>query len=193
MSKTRPMVALTALTWLALGVGAKGDITYNIVDYASISTPFTVSGTITTNGAIGTTLPASDIVSWNITITQGSNTILSLTTADSIVTGPYDASTEQITVASFNTIPSLSDELVFSTPNGSGINWSAHDPSTMEYLAVSFPFLLFDGFQALSNPVATSSAVPEPSTRVLAGCGIGGVIAYVLVRKRRERRREAVA
>jgi hypothetical protein len=43
MITTRRMAALTALTCLALGGGAKGDITYNIVDYPSITNPYTVS------------------------------------------------------------------------------------------------------------------------------------------------------
>ena len=83
MNTTRRVVALTALIWLAHGVGAKGGLTYDIVDYPSISTPYTVSGTITTNGDTGTLLPSSDIVSWDITIFRGASIIASITTVNS--------------------------------------------------------------------------------------------------------------
>jgi hypothetical protein len=45
-------------------------ITYNVVNYPIPEDGFTITGTITTNGATGTALPAADITSWNITATQ---------------------------------------------------------------------------------------------------------------------------
>lgn len=67
-----------ALVALGLVAGAAeraraGSITYHIIDYPSLQNGYTLSGTITTDGAIGT-LARSDITAWSYTATNGTDT-----------------------------------------------------------------------------------------------------------------------
>jgi PEP-CTERM motif len=191
MNTTRRMVALTALTWLALGGGARGgDLTYNVVDYATITAPYTVSGTITTNGDLGASLPTSDIIAWDITVTNGSTVLFDLTQNNSaVVLAPFGATETELKVGTVNSAIELKDntgdEILWADAGSANSIYRGETPTSTLWLG-SLPS---DG----SSPVATISTVPEPSSVVLAGIGIGGVIACVLVRKRREQRREAVA
>jgi len=54
--------------------GLADNITYNLVDYPLLQDGWSLSGQITTDGVLGTLL-AADIVSWNWTISQGSQAI----------------------------------------------------------------------------------------------------------------------
>jgi hypothetical protein len=63
-------IAGLVLTFGILSEASAGSITYNIVDMPADQNGFTVSGTITTDGAIGN-LANSDITSWSVTISQG--------------------------------------------------------------------------------------------------------------------------
>ncbi len=70
------------------GLGAPAakasNITYRIVDNPAVQNGYTLSGSITTNGQIGT-LASQDILSWNWTVTNGINTY----TADSSQVGSF--------------------------------------------------------------------------------------------------------
>ena len=63
---------------------ARADLIYTINAYPDVTSPYTVSGTITTNGATGTSLPGSDIIAWDITISQASSTIVEITPTNSV-------------------------------------------------------------------------------------------------------------
>ena len=62
-STALPLLILVAISLIPTEVGADS-ITYNVVNYPALQNGYTVSGTITTNGAIGTALPSTDIMSW---------------------------------------------------------------------------------------------------------------------------------
>ena len=59
-----PLLILAAISQTPPEVGA-ASITYDVVNYPTLQNGYTVSGTITTNGATGTSLPGSDITSWD--------------------------------------------------------------------------------------------------------------------------------
>jgi hypothetical protein len=97
-------VRITAITLLLLaGIaliateGIAASITYSIVPYPTITNPYTVTGTITTNGATGTNLPGADITSWDITITSPTTSI-TMTPTNSINNPPnlFDATTTEL-------------------------------------------------------------------------------------------------
>ncbi len=65
----------TAVAVFASAFTARADIVYTVNDTVASGT---VSGTITTNGAIGT-LATADIIDWNLLLNNGFGTILNLT------------------------------------------------------------------------------------------------------------------
>jgi hypothetical protein len=169
-----------------------GSITYNIVAYPTITSPYSVSGTITTNGATGTALDGTDITGWDITVTQGTTPIFELTPTNSDnITSIFDATATTITV------PTTSGQSIqFATtdiPSSQDINWLRNDDNTITYLGTDVSILPFG--QSIWNgllptnqsPVATATAIPEPSTGVLVGIGAVHALPYVQHRKRQSR------
>ncbi len=84
-------------------IGNAGTITYSIQNYPADQNGATLSGTITTDGAIGN-LASSDILSWSWTITPAGGTPVTVTSS---VAGLYNkldgsvvASPIEITIAS---------------------------------------------------------------------------------------------
>jgi hypothetical protein len=63
-------IAVLVLTFGICCEASAGSIAYNLVDMPADQNGFTVSGTITTDGAIGN-LANSDITTWSVTISQG--------------------------------------------------------------------------------------------------------------------------
>jgi PEP-CTERM motif len=206
MNTTRRVVALTALIWLAHGVGARGGTTYNIANYPADQNGNTVSGSITTDGVIGTLAP-SDILSWTVTInsttfTSGdsgadmalSPTDLNATSTAITLASPLGLQSSFLALAAIPTGGGRTDEIAWTRGfdffgedltkyvgrlNGRA-RWATPDPA----MGGTDPWVI-----AAISP----SAVPEPTSLLLAAFGIGGVIACVLVRERREQRREALA
>jgi hypothetical protein len=65
--------AIVALLLVAaIGQASAGPITYDLVNYPAYQNGYTLSGSITTDGATGT-LAASDITAWSVTISLGSS------------------------------------------------------------------------------------------------------------------------
>jgi len=163
-------------------------VTYYIQDYPSEQTnglnTYHVSGTITTDGTIGT-LTASDIQSWAVTF-DNTYTIQSTDPGNqTLTTGPVQASLVDITVGS-------GGYLGLFTTNG-GLEWNnlanhqtpysgRYDPANISW--ESTPSSLGGN---TGDPwviaVAQSTAVPEPSifamSVLVCVCGI----AYGLARK----------
>ena len=76
MTKKKVLFPLAAAALLAVcGASAlqAGAVVYNIVNYPGLENGWTVSGTITTDGTIGT-LSASDITAWSWSLTDGATT-----------------------------------------------------------------------------------------------------------------------
>src|SRR5262249_54250211 len=94
-----PLLILAGMVMTPTDVVA-GSITYNVVNYPTLQDGFTVSGTITTNGAIGTLLSGTDITSWDITIAKGDMLVEKFDPSDSSNTSTnFDATPYAITVS----------------------------------------------------------------------------------------------
>lgn len=66
----RRFIAAFVFTMGIVGQASAGSITYDLVNYPDVQDGNTLSGTITTDGAIGN-LQMSDITAWSVTISQG--------------------------------------------------------------------------------------------------------------------------
>jgi hypothetical protein len=85
MNRTTLFAALSLAIAIGIAPASNGaSIVYNVVDYPALQNGYTVSGTITTNGSIGTHLPAMDITAWNITVSKMGVTQFTVTSANSI-------------------------------------------------------------------------------------------------------------
>jgi hypothetical protein len=189
MNRTLLFAALGFVATVGLNSARGGSIIYNVVNYPALQNGYTVSGTITTNGATGTQLPSTDITSWNITITNGTNSA-AITSSNTTNFGQsFDATPVVISVASlhdaisFQTTTTPTNTLIWANLNTGAGEYSSEINSNIAWLLVG-PF-------EPSNPVAQT--VPEPSSAVLALIGAGTVVACGLVRQCRAKRRQTAA
>jgi hypothetical protein len=173
-----------------------GQITYNIQDYPADQVDGSgvthhVSGTITTDGTIGT-LTVSDILSWVVTF-DGTDTYRS---TDPLALPPrvsgLEASSVNLTVPSGEYF-----DMLTSSPLGANQLAWYNNVSYNVYQANFYNVLLWYDRPSPSslggNPyviaVAQSTAVPEPSSLAIAGLASVCGIAYGLARKRRAQRK----
>jgi hypothetical protein len=179
-----PLLILAGMALTPTEVSA-ASITYNIVNYPTLQNGFTVSGTITTNGATGTLLPARDITSWDITISG--ITGITFTPEDSVnFSSSFDATPTTLDVAT------LSDKISFQSLSGAGISWDHAALQSVNYQAqLQLAVLWSANLPSTDSPIAT---VPEPSSAVLASIGaVAAFLAYGWSRHRRAQRRQAAA
>ena len=173
----------------------RADLIYNIQNYPSDQSGHTLSGTITTDGTIGT-LTSGNIVSWVVTL-DGTESFRS--TDSGAITGveSLDATSTNLTLSNSNFASvlnlgvsisnveadevfwrnsSLSSQLLYLAKYNSAQIWSTTTPS----LGGSEPWLI---------AVAQSSTVPEPSSLPIAGsaiiCGIGVCVRRMRIRHRK--------
>jgi hypothetical protein len=165
--------------------------TYNIQNYPALQNGWTLSGTITTDGAIGF-IQASDITSWAWTVTSGGDTFtFKSTDPQAGLLLPSD------------TLRANSEDLLLTLPSGFEFLTEAAElayvsrgtPLTITSAAVLLP-LPFDvlwnteistppGLDAWAIASRSTSAVPEPCTLYLLGFGAAFGSLYVVGRKRR--------
>jgi len=174
---------------------AGGNITYLLKNYPGDQNGNTISGSITTDGVIGT-LTASDIKSWSIKIDSTTfsssdpdahTTVALLEATPTTLTLPQQTPTSCIPevillIAKPHSQPPQMAEWnqVTNTPLYSGVSAGALDWNTFQpSIGGTGPWLI--------------ASVPEPTAAVLMGIGLGSVIACVLVRKRRAQRRQGAA
>jgi hypothetical protein len=181
-----PLLILAATSLTPREVGA-ASITYDVVNFPDLQNGYTVTGTITTNGATGT-IPPSDITSWDITITQGNNTIEEFTTTNTTAAGFFFATPTSIA------IPFDFGGMVFQNANETNrIGWLNDVHSLSSYSATVNSTVLWASLREDSIGVI-ATAVPEPSSAVLASIGAVAVFfAYGWSRHRRAQRRQAAA
>ncbi len=170
---------------------ARADITYNVVDYPSLESGYTISGTITTDGKVGTGLitaggivgPPGDILNFDITISNSNGPVetFSLADAASIAGTTFTATPTELIVD-----PAVGDDIGFQLPNFDYVVWTAQGQSWVTYA--------YGGFfgpnwrDAIGDPfiVATApAATPEPATVTLLGAGVLTLGAFRLRRRRR--------
>jgi hypothetical protein len=182
-----PLVILAGMALFPIEVIA-AQVIYSIVPYPSITNPYTVSGTITTNGEIGSELPVSDITSWDITITNGTTLIATFTPSIPLSGTVFDASSTAITLPIF-------DDVIIFTTGLNNLQWT-NIGTAVNYEDIEMPLSLNptnlwqSNLPSTTSPIAT--AVPEPTSAVLASIGaVVAVLAYGWSRHRRAQRRQA--
>jgi hypothetical protein len=206
MRTTMKMTGLALVALIGLGATSEaGSITYDFASYSDLQNGWALSGTITTNGTIGT-LTAGDISSYSFTITKGSTTltesssdpkaaisdVLGLQASSTALTMPTPAASS---FSAFEIGNSTSgQELTYNRGNGATKGNVSDDYLESNTASGS----LQDSWSAVTstsntlslgseNPwtIATASAVPEPSSLVLAGIAlVGGTV--VAIRRRRK-------
>ena len=192
-------IGLVAVVFGLLGVKSSlvhGNLIYNIQDHASYQNGWTLSGTITTDGNLGV-LTAADILSWSVTISNGSTTLsfddggqnvglfagyssfYGITATSSQLYAPTPPSNGGVTGIVLGSPRTVGQP--FNGPQGPTVAWSRSDfvPNS-SYLEVD-PQVGYDWRVTGSNLnsfdwiVASTAAVPEPSTLslfVLGGVGM---------------------
>jgi hypothetical protein len=163
--------ALALLTVAAMASGAQADIIYNFQNFAAFQNGHTISGTITTDGTIGT-ITGANITALNISWAGGPNpggfsAIWTPSTMSGVTATATDLTISgggQMTLFAgpvfdgnnqFFIRPAINS---YSARSSSGISWSSINP-TGAGTAITFA----------SN--AGAAAVPEPSTFALLGMG----------------------
>jgi hypothetical protein len=151
-----------------------GSITYNIVNYPTLQNGYSVSGTITTDGTTGS-ITATDITTWDISVTISGSPLFTQTPSDSyfIGLGSFQATTTTIAAPA---------EAGFEATNDNTIFWNG-DADLYEgfYGPAGVAGGLWRSSWPKSNIVATSAAVPEPSAIALlamGALGAGAIKAY---------------
>jgi len=182
-----PLLILAGISQTPTGVGA-ASITYDVVNYPTLQNGYTVTGTITTNGAIGLTLPATDITSWAITITKGTTRIAEFDPTNTTnLTNAFGASLSAITLG-------IGEEFINFTQTVAplaSVRW-VNEGTIISYVASTSEGQLWDSNLPSPSPVA--AAVPEPPSAVLASIGaVAAFLAYGWSRHRRAKRRQAAA
>ncbi len=185
-----------------------GQIIYDIQNYPADQNGHTLSGTITTDGVIGT-LTSADIKAWTVTFDNTYTFRLSDVGSGTTVIGDVQATAQTITIGP---APSSggSDFGMYSGPfpaYGNGvasvfyIRLNAPPYPLPEYEAgyppISTAALLWDtlnpnmgGTEPWVIAVAPASAVPEPSSLWLLGTAISAGLAYGWSRHRRDQWRQ---
>lgn len=209
----KQMVTFVGVTVLMLGVSATpsplhaSNIVYQIKDHADYEAGWTLSGEITTDGNLGV-LTAADILSWSVTLKNGSTTISFNDNGQNV--GAFGG------FSSFYGLTATSTKLYAQTPPTNGgvtgivlgsplipgatsgaqgptVGWAYYDftpnssftgvnPQIGYYWRVTGSNL--NGFDWTIATVNPATHVPEPSGLCLAGIGALVFSAYAFRRRR---------
>ena len=188
-------IGLVAVVFGLIGVKSSlvfGNLIYNIQDHASYQNGWTLSGTITTDGNLGV-LTAADILSWSVTISNGSTALSFNDGGQNVGTFAGYSSFYGITATSsqlYAPIPAANGGVTgivlgsprtvgqpFNGPQGPTVAWTRSDfvPNS-SYLEVD-PQVGYDwkvngsSLNSFDWVVATAAPVPEPSSFALLGLG----------------------
>jgi hypothetical protein len=192
--------SLLLIAACGLSTARADSITYNIVDYASLESGWTVSGTITTDGSIGS-LSSSDITSWAYTFTNGATVDTyssSASEARTLVNGGLSASATQLTIGTPGNggQTGLALDYIGNSVGQGSLDWyregsfGPYQPGSDGYSGQFGGNNLWVAFSnnppglTLTNSenwviAAVPSAVPEPASiaMVVLG-GLGGVVVF---------------
>jgi hypothetical protein len=188
ISFLRIVIPLFLMTGSAIAppVASAGS-TYSIVNYPSLYDPVTLTGSITTDGKIGT-LSSADITNWNITESR-SGTTATLTPSDSTnASGTFEATPFSLKVANSNDLIQFN-----STINADSISWAGPTANIFSFV-IQFPNGATSTVAGGWDPASVVASVPEPSSVVLAALGtVVVIIGHGWSRHRQARRRQASA
>jgi PEP-CTERM motif len=166
-----------------------GQITYSIQNYAADQNGSTLSGSVTTDGNLGT-LTSADIVAWTWTVTPPAGAPFTLSgSGANIIVQNLIATNQQLLLPELQTqnaelaLTDLSADLEYRRD-------FLHDGVPDQYVGspgiVNFWFTTNPGMGGTDPWVigVAASSVPEPSSLVLTGvAGVAGVLALWLRRR----------
>lgn len=187
--------AVMLFTLLTLPPAVLADRTYNFLNYPALQSGWTLSGTITTDGTIGT-IQATNILSWTLTGTSGATTF----TVSSTDPGAAMYTSSGITATGAGLlVPFPNHGIGISDPAaGQALEWATWLPpditmrTTQDWGSYSTPDIIASTLEPGSSAwliASTSSVVvPEPSPLYIAGFGAVYGCVYVMGQKRRARR-----
>ena len=204
MTKKKVLFPLAAAALLAVcGASAlqAGAVVYNIVDYPGLENGWTVSGTITTDGTIGT-LSASNITAWSWTLTNGGTTdtwsstvtgslyaadqVSGLTaTATELELGTPGSDQESDLILGYGGGPGSGGDLYWNREGAAGIFF----PAIETYIGDFGGLTQFDSYAynltgltltdstnwVIAEVPSQSSSAPEPGTVALFVRGVAGI------------------
>jgi hypothetical protein len=186
MMFSRSMV-VTSFAVLAMSVSSAVNATpiqYNVVDL--LTGPSSISGTITTDGTLGV-LSAANIIGWNMTLDDGTNTanIVSGTDGPQVflngdrLSASLTDLTYDFTFTNFWYYFGLQDSAPFRGavcytshsncwgPTGVGL-WNVNFDAQSQYTYYTGSQIIADGGTAVTD----ASTVPEPASLLLLGTGL---------------------
>ena len=203
-------IALASLCMLlVVSQRTKADMIYDLQNYPADQNGHTLSGTISTDGTIGTLQP-SNILSWSVTIDGTDNFSSHDAGASTLLAGlGPSASPTELTFSPSPSAAASLFELSTEPPGGgpvSSLQWLnpptgiPESPLYAAYYHAGPPATIQSSLWYTNNPimggtdpwvlaVAQTTAVPEPSALVLVGSAIVCGLAYGLARKRRAQRK----
>jgi len=190
------------LTWAVISPRPAKAGSYYIANYPTDQNGHNISGTITTDGTLGT-LAAKNIISWSVTI-DGTTFTNTDPNAETLVSGTgLNAALTSITLAeaAIGEFNALQFDINNASVTSPSIDWH-RSPSAVPgvntdlYLgSISEANTWFTENPSMggTNPWLIAAAVPEPSTALLAS--IGAVVAFLAYgwSHHRVQRRQAAA
>ncbi len=192
MANRIAVAVVLLISWpFSLQLAKAGTITYDLTQTTSLQDGWTVTGTVTTNGATGT-LVSGDVESWGFTLFNGKTSYAASSTDEgsSTVLNGVMASATGITLPDTADSEDLANELLLQA-GSTFIEYNRQDGPTAEiYKGAGAANLLWDADNAANiggtDPwtLATAESVPEPSSIVLLGVASIGIIGLVWRRRR---------
>lgn len=193
--------ALTAIILMVASGICHADITYTVDQVSPFPAgpfgidPATVSGTLQTDGTIGT-LTTSNFLSWNIVVSNGIGGSFDLTSGDSTLTATGTATTATATTVQFSFGPSpgtspgaLGYFEILDSTNGWGWALAVPPGTALEAVLSDTSGSCCDaGLASFDSPITLATAVPEPASFLFLSASLGMIGVFRLERRGRQRR-----
>jgi hypothetical protein len=157
-----------------------GDVTYNLISYPALQDGYTLSGTITTDGSIGTAETGANIISWNINIPGAAGFPLNPGDSSIDFNGDFITTASGLLELAAPTDPTARNSISFNSTVTfkASIAWSRYSPSFDFdlYTAGSENIAFWDAKAPVNDSVGgdpwiIASTVPEPGSLALAVLG----------------------
>jgi hypothetical protein len=178
------LAAVAIAIVMTAGISKAGQITYSLQNYATDQAGSTLTGSVTTDGNLGT-LTAADIVAWTWTVSPPVGAPFTLSGVASTVSLLIATDTQLLLpVGQSNAVPS---EFFLVGPAGtSSAELTYFRPSVGQGDSIYGASSNTSGFWITDNPAmggtnpwvigVAAAAVPEPSGAVLMSLGIAGLL-----------------
>ena len=198
------VLSLLAIATVATQTASAGPITYQINDYPAKESGYKISGSITTDGTIGT-LASSHVTAWTWTLSDSTgSTVYGTASSTDSGTGIFERGTVTASATQITMTPTAEGYNQFDLYNGvllanNGIylSWyrsptngddfsAAYDTQIFDSSSPSSPGLALPDLNTwvIATVASPPAAVPEPSTFALLGLGGIGFVVRTLRRRR---------